>query len=136
MMNKEFKRQVILNWVDISDWVKEIEQLSPPMLNCMEVRSDSTTNFIWKITYKNGRITTLWLDDIIVINLIDITPKPKYKIGDNVVVTTVDYFIWIKIYSITFNDNLFKYNMNWEGGYYNESRLRKPTQEELELYFN
>jgi hypothetical protein len=67
----------------------------------------------------------------------EIKDKPKYKVWDYVVCDTEDdRKIYIKIISLVFMYNEFRYNIeNQSKTYYLDDSFRLPTPEELETYF-
>lgn len=64
--------------------------------------------------------------------------KPKYKVWDKVV------YYWLEIYMIIYSIKVYEnryweveYRYNtWTSEHFTEESLRKPTQEELDLYYN
>ena len=70
--------------------------------------------------------------------------NPKFKIWDYAVEepfnNNLDETEYLIIYSVLKKDWKFIYNMqyskNWYVSFLSENKIRKPTKEELELYFN
>ncbi len=64
--------------------------------------------------------------------------KPKHKVWDKVVYKFHDWDIYTTIQSVFNRNKWYKYVVAWYVDFLcvHEKDIRKPTQEELDLYYN
>lgn len=134
MVETEFYK-ILFNWEDITEGVASYEHLQNLTLSrrlCFRNNND-----IFKIKYINWRELITWdSDEVIIKNII----KPKYKVWDYVVWENKKAKVFIKINTVQYFKERFIYNAvaldNDSGMFeFKEKYLRKPTKEELDIYF-
>ena len=129
---KVFKKVFKLNWVDITNKVREVvdvwEYYESPILDDRDTLWGKYKIERFKIIYLNWSEYLGWQWDEIEITLKQILPK--YKVWDYLVSNKDSYVDYIKV------SNIRIYN-NWDIMYNNipEDKLGKPSKEDLELYF-
>jgi len=121
--------RITLNWKDITKDVKSYEYNAVKTIDRFWIRA---SNPIYHIYYINWAEYITWRDDVV--EIMEEIKKPKFKIGDYVVKEAPIWNFYKKIHKIKVVDWVFFYNPEW-CLYDSENSLRKPTQEELDIYF-
>lgn len=129
-------KKVFLNGKEITEGVKSIEMESQLAILSARFSWEHISEFT--ISYINWGTYKAWdWDEIKIVEIKKPKPKPKFKIWDYAVHEAPSWISYIKIFSITlgwWGSDKFQYNKDW-CLYTSQDSLRKPTKEELKLYF-